>query len=160
VLGIQGVEWLVLLIVALLVLGPERLPKFAADAGRMLRDLRLMADRARADVRRELGPEFQDINLRDLDPKRFAAKHLLGPDDLDLGLDDPPAHGDGRRGRNRQRGEGRQRGGRSRPAAPRDKPQGGDMGASGPHAAEPAEPAGDSRSERLVERPPYDPDAT
>ena len=84
-LGIGGGEAVVLLILGLLILGPERLPKVAADAARTLRDLRRMADRARADVTRELGPDFEDIGLADLNPRRFVSRHLL-EDELD---DDP-----------------------------------------------------------------------
>lgn len=79
--GIGGTEAVVLLIIAMIVLGPERLPRFAADAARFLRDLRAMADRARSDVTRELGPEFEDIDVRDLDPRRFVSRHLLGDDE-------------------------------------------------------------------------------
>jgi sec-independent protein translocase protein TatB len=57
------------------------LPKVAADAGRMLRQLRLLAKQASANVRDELGPEFSDVDLADLHPKRFVRKHLF--EDLD-----------------------------------------------------------------------------
>ena len=83
-LGIGGAEAVVLLILGLLILGPERLPQVAADAARTLRGLRRMAERARADVTRELGPEFEDIGLADLNPRRFVSRHLLDDE-----LDDP-----------------------------------------------------------------------
>ena len=82
VFGIGGGEAVVLLILGLLILGPERLPKVAADAVRTVRDLRRMAERARSDVTRELGPEFEDIGLADLNPRRFVSRHLLD-DELD-----------------------------------------------------------------------------
>jgi len=93
-LGIGGAEAVVLLILGLLILGPERLPKVAADAARTLRGLRRMADRARADVTRELGPEFEDIGLADLNPRRFVSRHLL-----DDALDDDPRPARTRRNR-------------------------------------------------------------
>jgi sec-independent protein translocase protein TatB len=74
-------EVLVIAVVALFVIGPARLPKYAADAGRMLRQLRLMAKQASASVREELGPEFADVELADLHPRRFVRKHLF--EDLD-----------------------------------------------------------------------------
>ena len=75
-------EFVVLAVLALLVLGPEKLPKFAADAARMLRQVRRMANNAREDVRRELGPELQDISLQDLNPRTALRKHVLdGVDD-------------------------------------------------------------------------------
>jgi sec-independent protein translocase protein TatB len=88
VFGIGGGEAVVLLILGLLILGPERLPKVAADVVRTLRDLRRMADRARSDVTRELGPEFEDIGLADLNPRRFVSRHLL---DDELEEDPRPA---------------------------------------------------------------------
>ena len=61
VLDIGMGEFLGLAVVALLVLGPDKLPKFAADAARFIHQLRKMANTARDDVRRELGPELQGI---------------------------------------------------------------------------------------------------
>jgi sec-independent protein translocase protein TatB len=72
---------LVLGVLALVLFGPEQLPRIAAQAGRALRDLRRMADGARADLREGLGPEFSDFDIADLNPKNFVRKHLF--DDLD-----------------------------------------------------------------------------
>ncbi|MGH3262881.1 MAG: sec-independent translocase, partial [Trebonia sp.] len=48
-----------------------------AQAGRALRDLRKVAEGAKADLREGLGPEFQDFDFDDLNPRRFVQKHLL-----------------------------------------------------------------------------------
>jgi sec-independent protein translocase protein TatB len=71
---------LVLAVIALVVFGPKELPKIAAQAGRALRELRRMAEGAKADLREGLGPEFADFDIEDLNPRRFVQKHLL--DDL------------------------------------------------------------------------------
>jgi sec-independent protein translocase protein TatB len=71
---------LVLAVIALVVFGPNELPKIASQAGRALRDLRRIAEGAKADLREGLGPEFQDFDFEDLNPRRFVQKHLL--DDL------------------------------------------------------------------------------
>jgi sec-independent protein translocase protein TatB len=71
----------VLGVLALVIFGPERLPKIAADAGRMLRELRRMAEGAKSELQQGLGPEFQDFDFNDLNPRTFVRKHLL--DDLD-----------------------------------------------------------------------------
>ena len=68
---------LVLAVIALVVFGPNELPKVAAQAGRMLRDLRRIAEGAKADLKEGLGPEFQDFDFDDLNPRRFVQKHLL-----------------------------------------------------------------------------------
>lgn len=81
-------EFVALAVIAIIVLGPEKLPRYAADAARLLRNLRRMASDARDEVTRELGPEFSDLSPRDLDPRAMVRKHLLDPLDLD---DDEPA---------------------------------------------------------------------
>jgi sec-independent protein translocase protein TatB len=68
---------LVLAVIGLVVFGPNELPKIAAQAGRALRDLRRIAEGAKADLKEGLGPEFQDFEFEDLNPRRFVQKHLL-----------------------------------------------------------------------------------
>jgi sec-independent protein translocase protein TatB len=71
---------LVLAVIALVIFGPNELPKIASQAGRALRDLRRIAEGAKNDLREGLGPEFANFDIEDLNPKRFVQKHLL--DDL------------------------------------------------------------------------------
>lgn len=73
---------LVLGVIALVVFGPEQLPRMAAQAGKALRDLRRMADVAKADLQEGLGPEFRDFDFNDLNPRHFVRKHLW--DELDI----------------------------------------------------------------------------
>lgn len=68
---------LVLAVIALVVFGPKELPKITAQAGRALRDLRRIAEGAKQDLREGLGPEFEDFDFDDLNPRRFVQKHLL-----------------------------------------------------------------------------------
>ena len=68
---------LVLGVIALVVFGPERLPGLAAQAWRMLRELRRMADGARSELQESLGPEFSQFDMADLNPKHFVRKHLI-----------------------------------------------------------------------------------
>ncbi len=62
-------EIAVLAVLAMLVFGPERLPKVAADAGRLIRELRRMASGVTNDLKSELGVDLDE--LRRLDPRRF-----------------------------------------------------------------------------------------
>jgi sec-independent protein translocase protein TatB len=62
-------ELAVLFVVAMLVFGPERLPKVAADAGRLVRELRRMATGVSTDLKNEMGIDIDEI--RRLDPRRF-----------------------------------------------------------------------------------------
>jgi sec-independent protein translocase protein TatB len=68
---------LVLAVIALVVFGPNELPAIAAQVGRALRDLRRVAEGAKNDLREGLGPEFADLEIEDLNPKRFVQKHLF-----------------------------------------------------------------------------------
>lgn len=77
-------EVAVLLILALFIFGPERLPKMAAELGRGLRQVRRMATNARRDLQDGMGPEMRDVDLTDLNPRSFVRKNLLeGVDDDD-----------------------------------------------------------------------------
>jgi sec-independent protein translocase protein TatB len=81
---------LILAVLALIVFGPNELPKIAAQAGRALRDLRQIADGAKSDLREGLGPEFSNFDLDDLNPRRFVQKHLLSdPSQDDADRTDP-----------------------------------------------------------------------
>jgi sec-independent protein translocase protein TatB len=71
---------LILAVIALVIFGPNELPKMASQAGKALRDLRRIAEGAKNDLREGLGPEFADFEIEDLNPKRFVQKHLF--DDL------------------------------------------------------------------------------
>ena len=76
---------LILGVLALMIFGPDQLPRMASQAGRALRDLRRLAENARNDLQEGLGPEFQNFDVADLNPRNFVRKHLF--DDID---DDDP----------------------------------------------------------------------
>ncbi|MEU6742339.1 sec-independent translocase [Streptosporangium sandarakinum] len=76
--GLGWPEIVALVVIGLLVFGPEKLPQAAAQAGRTLRNLRQMANTAKQDLRTGLGPEFADFDPADLNPKNFVRKHLTG----------------------------------------------------------------------------------
>lgn len=70
-------------ILAVILFGPERLPEFARKAARVIAYLRVIGNDARGQLRKELGPEFDDLHLSDLNPKTFVSRHLLSPEDKD-----------------------------------------------------------------------------
>jgi sec-independent protein translocase protein TatB len=103
VFGINPSEFVVLLAVAAIVLGPERLPQYAQSLARLVRELRRMAQGAGESVRRELGPEFDDVDWRKLDPRQYDPRRIvreaLADTDFDpedpLGLRTKPVSGGG-----------------------------------------------------------------
>ena len=68
---------LTIALVAVLVFGPDKLPDLARQAGKMARQLRSFAHAARDELRSELGPEYADLQLRDLDPRVIVRKHIM-----------------------------------------------------------------------------------
>jgi sec-independent protein translocase protein TatB len=74
---INGWEIIVLLLVAILVLGPERLPEYAAKLGKGVRQVRAMAEGARAQLKEQMGPEFDDINWRQYDPRQYDPRRIV-----------------------------------------------------------------------------------
>ena len=74
--GVGLPEFAVIAFVAVLVFGPDRLPELARQAGQLVRKARTLANAARDELREELGPEYADLELRDLDPRVIVRKHL------------------------------------------------------------------------------------
>jgi sec-independent protein translocase protein TatB len=95
VFNIGPFELIVLAIIGLIVLGPDRLPGLARDAARMLRNLREMATGARQQLRDELGPEFADVDLRNLNPRTAVQRAVFGDDVPDLRKYDPRRYNPG-----------------------------------------------------------------
>ena len=95
-------EMLVLVIIGLVVLGPERLPgaiRWTAGAVRQARDY---VGGATSQLRQDLGPEFEDLReplselqkLRGMTPRAALTKHLLdGDDSVFTGKFDKPQNG-------------------------------------------------------------------
>lgn len=80
-------ELMVLALVAIFVFGPDKLPEVARQAGKMLRQARQFATNARKQVSDELGPEYANLDVRDLNPRTLVQKHILS----DLEDDDDDA---------------------------------------------------------------------
>lgn len=81
--GVGLPEFAVIFVVAVIVFGPDRLPEFARQAGRFLRQMRTFTQSARDDIRAELGPEFSEFELTDLDPRRAVRKYIQDAWDQD-----------------------------------------------------------------------------
>lgn len=76
-LGINGGEFIVLALLALAVIGPERLPQYASQLAGFVREARRFAVDARAQVREELGPDFDDVDWRKLDPRQYDPRRIV-----------------------------------------------------------------------------------
>ncbi|WP_338572319.1 sec-independent translocase [Arachnia propionica] len=74
--NIDASELILLLILGVVMFGPEKLPMFARKAARVFVAVRNIANNAQTQLREELGPEYSDLKLEDLNPKKFVAKHM------------------------------------------------------------------------------------
>ncbi|WP_432074387.1 sec-independent translocase [Streptomyces wuyuanensis] len=79
---IGALELVTLVVLAVLVFGPDKLPKVIQDVSRFIRKIREFSDSAKHDIRSELGPEFKDFEFEDLNPKAFIRKQLSENEDL------------------------------------------------------------------------------
>ena len=75
--GVGLAEMAVIAFIAVIVFGPDRLPDLAKQAGQMVRKARKFANAARDELREELGPDYADLELRDLDPRTIVRKHII-----------------------------------------------------------------------------------
>ncbi|MHC3473841.1 sec-independent translocase [Streptomyces sp. 7R007] len=80
---IGPLELVTIVVLAVLVFGPDKLPKVIQDVMRTIRKIREFSESAKEDIRQELGPEFKDFEFEDLNPKTFIRKHL---DSDELGI--------------------------------------------------------------------------
>ncbi|MGW0881153.1 sec-independent translocase [Streptomyces sp. NPDC002671] len=80
---IGPLELVTIIVLAVLVFGPDKLPKMIQDVTRTIRKIREFSESAKNDIRSELGPEFKDFEFEDLNPKTFIRKQL---DNDELGL--------------------------------------------------------------------------
>lgn len=76
-LNIQGGELLLLLVLAVVILGPHRLPEYAAKLAHAVRALRDMAEGAKTQIKQEMGPAFDDIDWRQLDPRQYDPRRIV-----------------------------------------------------------------------------------
>lgn len=86
-LGLTFDKILVIAVIAVFLVGPTRLPGYAAKLAQFVRNLRVMATDAKDRMRDEMGPEFDDIDWKKLDPRQYDPRRII----RDALLDDEPA---------------------------------------------------------------------
>ena len=76
-LGVSGSEFLVIILVAVIVIGPQRLPEYTRKLTQAVRRLRVFLDDAKEQIAEEVGPELADLNLSDLDPRNYDPRKIV-----------------------------------------------------------------------------------
>ena len=65
-----------LAILAMILVGPDKLPHFAVEAAKVVKKLRALATTATNELKENLGPGFEDLKPADLNPKTFVKKQI------------------------------------------------------------------------------------
>lgn len=75
--GLSGEKILILLVIAVFVLGPDRLPQYAQQLARLVKSLRRMAEGAKDQLKSELGDDYEDLDWRKLDPRQYDPRRII-----------------------------------------------------------------------------------
>lgn len=75
--GISSWEFLILIVIAAVLIGPERLPEYLAKFRQFVRSAREMAEGAKTQLKEQMGPEFQDVDWRQYDPRQYDPRRIV-----------------------------------------------------------------------------------
>lgn len=84
--GLTFDKVILILVIAVFLVGPDRLPGYAAQLARLVKSLRQMADGAKDRMREELGPEFDEVDWSKMDPRKYDPRRII----RDALLEDDP----------------------------------------------------------------------
>jgi len=86
VFGLSSEKIMILLVLALFILGPERLPGYAKAFAQFIKKMRAMANSAQTQMKDELGEGFEDLDWKKLDPRQYDPRRII----REALLDDTP----------------------------------------------------------------------
>lgn len=67
----------IVLVIALIILGPERLPYYAQKLGELVKSVKRMTDGAKERVKTEMGDEFDEVDWKQLDPRQYDPRRII-----------------------------------------------------------------------------------
>ena len=76
-LGLTLDKLIVIGVIAAIILGPERLPAAAERLAGLVRSVRDLANGAKDRMREEMGPEFDEVDWRKLDPRQYDPRRIV-----------------------------------------------------------------------------------
>jgi sec-independent protein translocase protein TatB len=77
VFDINGWEFVILVVAALLVIGPDRMPEYSAKLAKLVKQLRGLAETARVQLREQMGPDFDDVDWKQYDPRQYDPRRIV-----------------------------------------------------------------------------------
>ncbi len=75
--GLTIEKLLLIGVIAALIIGPERLPKYAESLARLSKRAREAMQGAKTRMRDEMGPDFDDVDWRKLDPRQYDPRRII-----------------------------------------------------------------------------------
>ncbi len=75
--GLSFDKIVIIVIIAVIVLGPEKLPHYAAQLAKLIKSIRDLANGARERMRDEMGPEFDEVDWKKLDPRQYDPRRII-----------------------------------------------------------------------------------
>lgn len=75
--GLTFDKLLLIAVIAVFLLGPERLPALASQLARAVKSLKAFAGQAKSRMRDEMGPDFDDIDWKKLDPRQYDPRRII-----------------------------------------------------------------------------------
>ena len=75
--GLTFEKLLLIGLIAAFIIGPNRLPVYSAKLARFIRSMRQMASGAKDRMRDELGPDFDEVEWKKLDPRQYDPRRIL-----------------------------------------------------------------------------------
>lgn len=75
--GINFYEFFILVVLALVLLGPERLPQYAQNLARWARKARSMAEDAKVRFKEETGADLDDVDWQKYDPRQYDPRRII-----------------------------------------------------------------------------------
>jgi sec-independent protein translocase protein TatB len=88
--GLTFDKLLIIGVIALFLIGPDRLPGYAAQLARLVRSLRSMANGAKERMREEMGPDFDEVDWKKLDPRQYDPRRIIREALVDEAVAPPP----------------------------------------------------------------------
>jgi len=77
VFGINGPEFLLLLIIGVLVIGPSRLPEYTQKLANLVKEVRRMASGAREQIKDEVGIDIDEVDWKKYDPRQYDPRRII-----------------------------------------------------------------------------------
>ena len=75
--GINGPEFIVLLIIGVLIIGPSRLPEYTQKLANLVKEVRRMASGAREQIKEEVGIDIDDVDWKKYDPRQYDPRRII-----------------------------------------------------------------------------------